>query len=471
MSNQAWLRPDEQLPDGSRVRRLYVADSGWQLYETSEGGQALAVSETLHQAWVDRAWLEPGIFDMHGGYFVWHSQEADGISSLAHGPYPSGREQAEAFVRTLARSRMRMGRVDFSDALYIARFSLLLPALGGDAPLGDALVLGRWLTGGVPVPATDASRVLRYAPYLSQGALEAMLEKLGLLADWGGSGAIETADMAHKQTEQCDLPRGSARQARTQGEFRLPGQPELERFFREEIIHVADNEEMYRRMGVGFPGAVLLHGPSGSGKTYAADKLAQYLGWPVYTITSGTVGSKYIHETSRKVSEVFDQAIAHAPSIIVIDELEAFLSSRESARSSGEIHMEEVGEFLRRIPDAAKNRVLLIGMTNMLDAIDKAILRKGRFDYVLEVGMPGKNEVLAVLQSRLAELPSKGELPLDMLAGRLSGRPLSDVDFVLRRAGQLAVRAGRAHIDAKLLLAACAELTEEKKAKRTMGFF
>ena len=470
MNDQAWLSQGEMLPDGACVRRLYVAGSGWQLYETAEGGQALAVNEALHQAWLDRAWLEPGVFDGHGAYFVWHSPEAGGISSLAHGPYPAGREQAEALARTLARSRARMGRVDFSDALYIARFSLLLPTFGGGAALGDAMALGRWLTGGVPIPVTDASRVLRYAPYMTRGALEEMLSRLGLAADWSASGAIETAGMMQADAQQDAAASGSARRARAQGEFRLPGQPELERFFREEIIHVADNEELYRRMGVGFPGAVLLHGPSGSGKTYAAERLAEYLGWPVFTVSSGTVGSKYIHETSRKVSQVFDQAIASAPSIIIIDELEAFLSEREGARASGEIHMEEVAEFLRRIPDAAKNRVLLMGMTNMLGAIDKAILRKGRFDYVLEVNMPGRSEVLAVLKNRLESLPSKGELPLGRIADRLAGRPLSDVDFVLRRAGQLAVRLGREYIDAKVLLGACSELAEEKKPRKTMGF-
>ncbi|MBQ7786007.1 MAG: ATP-binding protein [Clostridia bacterium] len=465
MRNEAWLRVGEMLGGEECIRRLYVSGGNWQLYETEEGGQALAVNDALHQAWLDRGWLEPGIFVEHGEWFVWYAHEPDAVSSLGLGPYPVRREQAEVLVRTLLRSRSRMGRVDFADALYIARFSLLLPTFSGCAPLGDAMVLGRWLTGGVPVPVTDVSRVLRYAPYMTQGALDDMLEKLGMTADIGAAGVMESA-VAQEQPVG-----GGTRSARTEGEFRLPGQPELERFFRDEIIHVVDNEEAYKRMGVGFPGAVLLHGPSGSGKTYAANQLAKYLGWPVYTISSGTVGSKYIHETSRKVSAMFDQAIANAPSILLMDELEAFLSSRDSARSSGEIHMEEVAEFLRRIPDAAQNRVLLIGMTNMIDAIDKAILRKGRFDHVLEVNMPGPDEVRDVLESRLSELPVKGRLPLDDLAEMLAGRPLSDTDFVLRRAGQMAVRAGREYIDEKLLRLACAEVTGEKKARKRMGFF
>ena len=464
MSRENWPKPGDMLPDGSRVRRLYVSGESWQLYETDDGGQALAVSAQLHRAWLNHLWLEPGIFEEHGDVFVWHAQEIGEISSAEYGPYPSRRDQAEAFVRTLSRSRARMGRTCFADALYIARFSILLPTLSDCVPLDDALVLGRWLTGGVPIPVTDTARILRYAPYLTQSTLDWMLEKLDLVADLGAAGIVETAAVPTGSIS------GSKRRARAQGVFRLPGQPELERFFREEIIHVVDNEEEYRRMGMEFPGAVLLYGPPGSGKTYAAEQLAQYLGWPVYTVSSGTIGSKYIHETSRKVSEIFDQAIAHAPSIIMFDELEAFLSSREGARSSGEIHMEEVAEFLRRIPDAAKNRVLLIGMTNMLSAIDKAILRKGRFDHVIEVGMPDRRQVQDVLESLLRLLPVKDDLPLSAIAGRLEGRPLSDVAFVVQRAGQLTVRAGKEYIDARLLLDACDELQGEKKKKRTMGF-
>ena len=76
------------------------------------------------------------------------------------------------------------------------------------------------------------------------------------------------------------------------------------------------------------------------------------------------------------------------------------MSDRDSARASSEIHLEEVAEFLRKIPEAPRKRVLLFGMTNLLDSMDKAILRRGRFDHIVEVGMPSKEEIMALLDRK-----------------------------------------------------------------------
>ena len=469
MAEQRFLPEHYALPNGDCVAGLYVRGASWQLYTTAEGGQALAVTPQLHEKWLDRDWLEPGLFmETEHDCLVWSARAGQMISSVALGPYPTRQEQAEAFVTTLLRSRERFGRVNFADAVYIAQVSLLLPTFSGGAAVEDALMLGRWLTGGVGVPVTDVKRIRRYAPFITQGTLDRILSLLGLTADAGAAGVLDAPPSQAQESAAGGKP--AQRGERAEGPFRLAGRPELERFFREELIHVIDNEAAYKRMGVGFPGATLLYGPPGSGKTFAVEQLTKYLGWPVYYVTSGSIGSKYIHETSRKVSEIFDQAIANAPSVIVIDELEAFLSSRENSRSSGEIHMEEVAEFLRRIPDAAKNRVLLFGMTNMLDSIDKAILRKGRFDHIMEVGMPSVAEVQSVLESLLKDLPVKGDLKLEQLAKRLDGMPFSDTAYVVRQAGRLAVHAGQEHITAELLDKACKGVGSDRKQKRRMGF-
>lgn len=467
MAENRYLPTNYILPDGDCIRNLYVQGSGWQLYVTAENGQALAVNANLHEAWMDRDLIEPGIFDeTPDGHFVWSARAGSLISSLEHGPYPSRQEQAEAFVQTLKRSRQRFGRISFGDALYIAQFSLLLPTFTDAPPLSDAMVLGRWFTGGIMTSVTDTMRIRRYAPWLTLGALDRILSQLDLSADAGAAGTLEAPPAV--------IPEGNlpmpVRSRRMEGEFKLAGRPALERFFREEVLHIIDHEAAYKRMGIDFPGPALLYGPPGCGKTYAIEQLTAYLGWPVYNITSGSVGSKYIHETSRKISEIFDQAIANAPSVIVIDELEAFLSSRESARASGEIHMEEVAEFLRRIPDASKHRVLLFGMTNMLESIDKAILRKGRFDHILEVGMPSRKEILALLESLLEKLPTEGDLALEEIARRLGGRPISDVAFVVRQAGRLAVQAQKQFIDADLMQQACSRVAGGSKKEKRIGF-
>jgi SpoVK/Ycf46/Vps4 family AAA+-type ATPase len=253
--------------------------------------------------------------------------------------------------------------------------------------------------------------------------------------------------------------------------FTLPGRPQLEQFFNEHVIDIILNPEKYRTMGIGFPSAIVLHGPPGCGKTFAVERLVEFIDWPSYSIDSSSIGSPYIHETSKKIGEVFDKAIDAAPSVVIIDEMESFLSDRAAAGMSGLHHVEEVSEFLRRIPEAIGKKVLIIAMTNMIDLIDPAILRRGRFDHVIEVGMPTRDEVASLLGSLLDKLPKANDLELDEVVDALTGQPLSDSAFVVREAARLAAKSGKSQIDKDSLTEALKSLPDpkEKKANR-IGF-
>jgi SpoVK/Ycf46/Vps4 family AAA+-type ATPase len=201
------------------------------------------------------------------------------------------------------------------------------------------------------------------------------------------------------------------------------------------------------------------------------ERLVEFINWPVYSIDSNSVGSPYIHETSKKISEVFDKAIDEAPSIIVIDEMESFLSDRRSGSSSGLHHVEEVAEFLRRIPEAIKNKVLIIAMTNLIDMIDPAILRRGRFDHIIEVGMPSREEVASLVDSLLSKLPKSDYLKVDKILDALTGKALSDSAFVIREAARLAAKFGKKELDQQSIEAALNSLPKgQEKKNRRIGF-
>jgi SpoVK/Ycf46/Vps4 family AAA+-type ATPase len=149
--------------------------------------------------------------------------------------------------------------------------------------------------------------------------------------------------------------------------------------------------------------------------------------------------------------------------------MEAFLADREMG--FGHHRVEEVAEFLRRIPEATKNEVLIVAMTNRVDMIDPAILRRGRFDHVIHVDYASEVEVLAMLEKLLSSIPKAEDIHAVSLAKQLAGRPLSDVAFVVREGARLAARSGKDGLDQESLLAALHSApAREGGTQRRIGF-
>ena len=241
-----------------------------------------------------------------------------------------------------------------------------------------------------------------------------------------------------------------------EGPFSLPGRPELETFFREYVIEQHRLKDRYAAMGVQPPNGILLYGPPGSGKTFAAKMLANYLGRPVFELGMGEIGSPFVHQTSVRLNAVFRQAAKKAPSIVIIDEVDALAGARRI--SSQDYKVEEISELLKLVEAAASRGVTLVATTNRKEAIDEALLRKGRFDHVYEVNYPGVEEVLAVLQSLISERPHLPGLGLATAAERLACRPMSDVAGVVNEAARIAVKSSKDAIDDICLFSAISKL-------------
>jgi ATP-dependent 26S proteasome regulatory subunit len=131
-----------------------------------------------------------------------------------------------------------------------------------------------------------------------------------------------------------------------------------------------------------------------------------------------------------------------------------------------------VAEFLRIIPEALKNNVLIIGMTNRIDIIDPAILRRGRFDHVIKVDMATEVEVEALLRELFSERPCEENINLQKAIALLSGRPLSDASFLVREAARITAKAGKSKIDNAGIEQALKLVVREKDApqERKIGF-
>ena len=226
--------------------------------------------------------------------------------------------------------------------------------------------------------------------------------------------------------------------------------------------------ERYKKLGIDFPSSVILYGPPGCGKTYAVEKLVEFLGLPEFEINSTTIASPYLHDTAKKIASIFENAVTHAPSVIVIDEMESYLSDRE-IQSNNPQRYEEVAEFLRQIQNAQKNKVLILAMTNMYDKIDPAILRRGRFDHHIEVGLPSVEEITALLYNITKNISLSKDIIILDIAKKLSGKTLADVVFVIKEAGLISGKNGDSEITLKSVNSAIVSLPKEHTERR-MGF-
>jgi cell division protease FtsH len=478
MALDTWLPIGFRLPDGAKTRAALFGGANWQILETQGDGRALVAHEDLGTRWLDSGLIEPGPFSAFdfGDRRLWSIScgPSQVLCPVSDGTSPDTKAEALAFALALKATRGIDAETPLQDALYVERISRLLPTYSISSRADDDVVLGYWLTGGASVSSKSFRRLRQTMSWLSAQHLRDVVQAAGF--EVAEVMPAQPARSSPSSQEASQTERKEPQQAQPVAKdgakvFELAGRPELAAFFNEHVIDIVQHRERYKALGIDFPSAIVLHGPPGCGKTFAVDRLVDFLGWPNFQIDASSVASPYIHETSKKVAEVFDKAMQNAPSVLVIDEMEAFLADREMG--SGHHRVEEVAEFLRRIPEATKNEVLIVAMTNRVDMIDPAILRRGRFDHVIKVDFASETEILSLLEKLLSALPKSDDVDLKPFAHDLAGRPLSDVAFVVREGARLAARSGKNALDQESLLSALESAPAREREggqQRRIGF-
>jgi cell division protease FtsH len=484
MAKDVWMPKGFELPDGSKIRSLLYSGDEWQIFDTNGLNNILLARPELARKWDEFGFLDKSLFgDVAFGNESFRSLSSHKKYTLAaveNGKSPESKVDALAFAFALKESRKMSEEASFHDAVYVEQYSRLLPVWTLTSYVEDEVVLGTWITGGVVISTESFRRLTNLTGWMPAGDLADIVRAAGFSvpADAGLLAKRKPASQAKSDTKAAiakeavepEQPQAPEEPAEAKV-FKLPGRAQLEEFFNEHVVDLIFNPEKYQALGIDFPSAIVLHGPPGCGKTFAVERLIEFIDWPSYSIDSNSVGSPYIHETSKKISEVFDKAIDGAPSVVVIDEMESFLSDRRSGSSSGLHHVEEVAEFLRRIPEAIKNKVLIIAMTNLIEMIDPAILRRGRFDHVIGVDMPSREEVASLVDSLTSKLPKSDDLNLDKILDALTGKALSDTAFVIREAARLAAKEGKNELDQESIEEALNSLPKDQENKsRRIGF-
>lgn len=450
-----WFPIGYKITNEYKYKKPKYKSQSWQILEY-DNDNLLLVRHELFNKWTKDSLLEDYMFDefvySDELYYFIESDKDNLLRPVEKTLNFIDDNDAISFSLALDKTREKAGKdISLHDGIFLEKYSLILPVHSLAEQVDDDYVLGNWITGGVNVSVNSTRRILQLSGLKQETILKISKNEK----------EINTLEVYQDEIKKDNIEVKL---------FSLPGRPELEIFFNEHIIDIINNKERYKALGIGFPSAVILHGPPGSGKTYAVEQLINLLDWPSFRIEASSIASPYIHETSRKVSKVFQKAIENSPSVLVIDEMEAFLSDRDNAQSHHNV--EEMAEFLRRIPEATANNVLIIAMTNKLDMIDPAILRRGRFDHIINVDYATKEEIESMLINSFGKIAVEDDLDVKSFAEKLSGKPLSDVAFFVKEGARLAVRSGKDKIDNESLDKAL-EITLSKgneKSTRKMGF-
>jgi transitional endoplasmic reticulum ATPase len=197
--------------------------------------------------------------------------------------------------------------------------------------------------------------------------------------------------------------------------------------------------EVFARLGIDAPKGVLLHGPPGCGKTLLARAVASETEAAFFSVSGPEIVNRLYGESEARLRQVFDQARKDAPSIVFLDEIDSIAPKRDHVH--GEVEKRIVAQLLALMDGLeARGQVIVIGATNLPNALDPALRRPGRFDREIVIGIPdaaGRRELLDI-HSR--GMPLAADVDLPRLAASTHGFTGADVAALCREAAMAALR-------------------------------
>ncbi|KAA0001686.1 MAG: CDC48 family AAA ATPase [Thermoplasmata archaeon] len=197
--------------------------------------------------------------------------------------------------------------------------------------------------------------------------------------------------------------------------------------------------ELFEKIGVEAPKGVLLHGPPGTGKTLIAKAVANETNANFFTLSGPEIMSKYYGQSEENLREIFKEASENAPSIIFIDEIDSIAPKREETK--GDVEMRVVAQLLALMDGLEeRGKVVVIGATNRINAIDPALRRPGRFDREIEIGIPDRKGRREIFTIHTRGMPIAEDVDLDKLASITHGYSGADIEALCKEAAMRALR-------------------------------
>ena len=210
-----------------------------------------------------------------------------------------------------------------------------------------------------------------------------------------------------------------------------------------EIVDFLRKPDKYRDLGGKIPKGALLVGPPGTGKTLLAKAVAGEANVPFFSISGSDFVEMFVGVGASRVRDLFAQAKEKAPCIVFIDEIDAIGRARgKNAGFSGNDERENtLNQLLTEMDGFGTNSgVIVLAATNRVDILDKALMRAGRFDRQIEVGLPDLHEREAIFNVHLKKLKLEPELDRSFLAKQTPGFSGADIANVCNEAALIAAR-------------------------------
>jgi transitional endoplasmic reticulum ATPase len=222
----------------------------------------------------------------------------------------------------------------------------------------------------------------------------------------------------------------------------LKGMDEAKEIIERRVALPLAHPELASRHAVDHATAILLFGPPGTGKTTFAKGLASRLGWAFIEIQPGELAAEGQDRQAQRLAQIFDRVLTLPNAVVFVDEVEDIASVRHGDRKVGP---SVTNEFLKQIPRLRQSSShLLICATNAVSRLDPAVLRPGRFGYVLPVGPPDEKARRSIWERFVRDITDE-DVDLDALVAVTERYTPADIEFAARRAAHAAFE--REHFD------------------------